>query len=167
MEFELKDYFPNAINFTEWLDKYCKKIGKTKKTLDSKIYAFFLEKVVKPKLDKEYPDLDVVWQDDCSKIHRSSHVLDKVKKIFDERIETKDMAPKMADVWPIQNVWGILNEKLRTVETDDIPTLLKEVKKVWKLIDTDMCAKMMHSIPKRLSAVIKQNGEQIRKKDYF
>ncbi len=65
--------FPKCgpINFTEWLDKYCKKIGKTKKTLDSKIYAFFFGKGCQTKVGQN-PDLDVVWQDDCSKIHRSS-----------------------------------------------------------------------------------------------
>eukprot|EP01083_Nonionella_stella_P123999 374017_1 len=40
------------------------------------------------------------------------------------------------------------------------------IRKQWKLINSEICSKMMHSIPRRLKAVIDRNGEQIHKKDY-
>ncbi len=55
--------------------------------------------------------------------------LDAVKRVFVNRIEPVDCAAKLADVWPIENVWGILKEKLRGREYNDIEELKNDIKK--------------------------------------
>ena len=89
-----------------------------------------------------------------------------VRNLFKFRIEPKDMASKMADVWPIENIWGILYEKLRGEDTKTEKELIRKINKIWRNIGKEVCTKMMESIPIRLNAVIHINGNQIKKSDY-
>ena len=156
------------IFFTEWLSRKCVEIGKEKKTLDNKLSAIFIKQEFVPTLIRDLDgDLDqYIWQDDCDKKHRTKHVLKELKTVFKQRIDPARQCCKLADAYPIENVWGILYEKARGTEFDNIEQLKRFVSKTWKAIDKDICSKMMQSIPLRLGAIIQNNGEQITKYDY-
>jgi hypothetical protein len=47
----------------------------------------------------------VIWQDDCDSKHRSRYASDKINDLFYERVKPEEEASKMADIWPIENVW--------------------------------------------------------------
>eukprot|EP01084_Bolivina_argentea_P139253 244985_1 len=150
------------IFFTEYLKKKCKKIGKKKCTLDNKIYADFISKDFVKHLNKDLEDPldDYIWQDDGDKKHRTKHVLGTLSETFAHRVNTKFQCDKYADVWPIENVWAIIYQWLPSQDFENIEQLKKGIKKVWKQIDSDLCNKMMESIPRRLKAVIARKGEQ-------
>ena len=95
-----------------WLKKHCAKINKSKCTLDNRIYAEFITKHFVRKLRNDLEDdLDeYMWQDDGDKKHRTKHVKEKLNEVFHQRLDPDHQADKMADVWPIENVWGILAE---------------------------------------------------------
>ena len=156
------------IFFTEWLHKKCAEIGKEKKTLDNKIYASFIKDKFVPTLERDLEHIlsDYIWQDDCDKKHRTQHVLSELNSVFKQRIDPKKQCAKLADVYPIENVWGIIYEKLRGQEFDSIDELKRFITKIWRQIDAELCQKMMRSIPYRLKAVIDNKGEQIDKYDY-
>ena len=156
------------IFFTEWLSKHCKKIKKEKKTLDNRIYADFIKKTFAQRLRRDLNDdlSEYIWQDDGDKKHRTRHVLETLKGVFSQRIDVQHQADKMADVWVIENVWGIIAEKLRGKTFSDMASLKRSIRKSWREIDQEMCTKMMTSIPSRLKAVIRRKGEQIHKNDY-
>ncbi len=154
------------INFSEWLKKKCAEIGKAKITMDNKIYASFLEEKVKPTLIKDYPRVNFIWQDDPDKKHRTQHVLAKVNELFDERIEPEDQAVKCADIYPIENVWGIIYEKLRAKDTKSLQVMKAEVNKIWRNITKQTCAKLIEEIPLRMQAGIDKKGEQVFKGEY-
>ncbi|CAF1282109.1 unnamed protein product [Rotaria sordida] len=46
--------------------------------------------------------------------------LDAGDYVFHNQIEPKECAAKLADVWPIENVWGILKEKNRSSLTNTL-----------------------------------------------
>ena len=74
----------------------------------------------------------------------------------------------MADVWPIENVWIIVKDRVKVKEPKTMQQLKNTIKAVWKDIDSDkeLCKRLISSIPDRLEAVITVNGKQIRRSDY-
>ena len=58
----------------------------------------------------------------------------------------------MADVWPVENLWGILNQRVKKRELDTKEQLRRYIEEEWSRIDDDkaMCRRLMESIPKRL-----------------
>ncbi|CAF1262097.1 unnamed protein product [Rotaria sordida] len=152
--------------FNEWLDKKCIQIGKTRRTLDSRLYSMFIQQVIAPTVKQIRPQMDLIFQDDCDRKQRTKQVLGTVTKYFHQRIDPNDCTSKKADIWPIENIWAIIREKLRGIEFQNIRTLKAAINKVWRSIDATTCKKMMESIPRRMMAVIEKDGSNIHKEDY-
>ncbi|CAF5023771.1 unnamed protein product, partial [Rotaria sp. Silwood1] len=58
------------------------------------------------KANEELGDLRyIIFQDDQDRQQRMRVALDAVEHVFHHWIEPKDCAAKLADVWPIENVW--------------------------------------------------------------
>ena len=74
----------------------------------------------------------------------------------------------MADVWPIEQVWAILKEKVMQAAPRNKAELKRVITRSWREIDQDkeMIRNLISSIPKRLKAVIDVDGRQITKEDY-
>jgi hypothetical protein len=89
--------------------------------------------------------------------------LDAVKDIFVNRIEPTNCGAKLADVWSIENVWGVLKEKLRGREYKNIEDLKTEIKKEWKKFNVSVCQRMIDKIPARLKMFIDEDSNQIKK----
>ena len=132
------------------------------------MYSEMIKVQVGPAVKAVYPAGDAIFQDDGATIHRAGVALQAVKETFNHRLEPKDQANKMADVWPIENIWSIVKTKLDEEEYNTLDELKSAIKKIWKELnkDKDLLQRMMESIPKRLEAVIKREGEQIHKSDY-
>ena len=63
---------------------------------------------------EELVDLqEIIFHDDQDQKQRTQMALEAVNDVFVNRIDLKDCAAKLADYWPIENVWGILKERLR------------------------------------------------------
>ncbi|CAF5217173.1 unnamed protein product, partial [Rotaria magnacalcarata] len=126
-------------------------------------YAKFIQTIVADKAAKELGDLrNLVFQDDQDRKQRMHVALNAVKRVFINRIESKDCNAKLADVRPIENVWGALKENLRGREYDNIEQLKDDIKKEWIKFSVSLCQQMMDKIPARLKLVIDQGGNQIR-----
>jgi len=50
--------------------------------------------------------------------------------------------------------------KLMKKDYEDLNQVNKEIRKIWTNFDNSLCAKMMLSIPRRLEAVIKNEGKK-------
>jgi hypothetical protein len=72
----------------------------------------------------------------------------------------------MADVWPIENIWSFIKEKLQHEEIQDISILKEKIVKIWTTVTPKMCSNLINSIPRRLQCLINKKGFQITKKDY-
>ena len=104
----------------------------------------------------------------CAKIHRLKVALDSIDRNFRERIPYELQAPKIAYIWPIENVWAIENQNLDGKVFHNIAELRAGIRASWRRISNNktLCNDLISSIPKRLKAVIKKKGNQIIKKDY-
>ncbi|CAF5043832.1 unnamed protein product, partial [Rotaria sp. Silwood1] len=100
----------------EWLELIRPKGGDSRKKMyfTGARYVKFIRTIIAQKANEEFGDLRyVIFQDDQDRKQRMRVTLDAVDHVFDYLIKPKDCAAKLADVWPIENVWGILKEKLR------------------------------------------------------
>ncbi|CAF3794840.1 unnamed protein product [Rotaria sp. Silwood1] len=156
----------SPIFIDDWLKTECEKLGKKRHTMDRFLYIKLIEKELKPHIDMIFPDVNVIWQDDADSKHRSSYALNKIDELFYERITPDEEASKMADIWPIENVWGHIKEKIDGCEITNIAMLRNKIVKIWNTITPKMCSKLINSIPKRLQCLINKQGYPINKKDY-
>lgn len=115
-----------------------------------------------------YPAGNAIFQDDGATIHRCPAALAAVNDCFRYRVDPALQAPKMADFWPIENVWGILKQKISQKESKNLKQLRTNIVTAWREInaDKDLCRQMMVSLPKRAAAIVRKNGSQITKNDY-
>ena len=74
----------------------------------------------------------------------------------------------MADIWPIENVWAILKERVKAKESKSKAQFKKVITQVWRQMDRDknMCKRLITSIPNKHNAVINVGGRQMTKADY-
>lgn len=162
--------FPKTgpVNFTKWLRSYCKRINKKKITLDNIGYMVFIREVVIPMMDKELDHVHEYWifEDDADSKYRTPYVRREMLELFPRRIPTNKLCAKLADVWPIENVWGIFYERARQIEFDNLEELDNWIHRCWRQISVEWCKNKVLSIPQRLKAVIQLKGNEIRKEDY-
>ena len=72
----------------------------------------------------------------------------------------------MADIWPIENVWGYIKEKIGKHEIENLPALKDKIVQLWNTINPAMYSRLINSIPKRLQCLINKKGYPIHKADY-
>ena len=94
--------------------------------------------------------------------------LDVVQRNFKHRLDYERQAPKMADVWPIENVWAFSKAEVKAIDPQTKEELRISIKKSWaRMAKTeDLCEKLIGSIAARLQALIKKKGRQVVKEDY-
>ena len=122
---------------------------KAKRTMNSRKYIDLLQESIIPSIEEVYPDCGYIFQDDCDSIHRAKLVLDFIDKNMPDRIMPVDQASKLDDVWPIENIWSIIRLKLMKKNDQDLSQVKTEIVNIWKNFDTNLCFRMMSSIPKR------------------
>ena len=86
---------------------------------------------------------------------------------FREMTPYEFQAPKIAYIWPIENVWTIENQNLDGKMVFKIAELRAGIRACWRRISNSkiLCNDLISSIPERLKAVMKHKGNQIFKKD--
>ena len=149
---------PNApINFTKWLQ------SKNAKYLTNELYADFIATKGAPEIRKVFDKtrMEPIFQDDQDTKQRTSLVLETVDGLFNQRIQPQDAAAKLADVWPIENVWGAIRTKLTGEEFTSQAAVITAVNKQWRTFTPEKCKIMMNKIPQRLKKVIDNKGEQV------
>lgn len=148
----------------EFLDQYEWQKGE-KKTMNAARYIDLLEQVV-PEMEELFPNKDYIFQDDTSRIHRTSAVVKFVEENMPERIDINEQAVKMDDVWPIENLWSIIRDDLSKYEFHSLHDVKQAIIDIWENFSVEKCEKMIDSIPKRLNAIVRKQGERITKSDY-
>jgi hypothetical protein len=50
---------------------------------------------------------------------------------FASRIPNEEMAPKMADIWPVENIWSIVKDMIMSEEPKNKAQLKAIITRVW------------------------------------
>ncbi len=78
-----------------------------------------------------------------------------LKKNSVKVIQWPSMSP---DLDPIEHLWGILKRQVEHHSPSSIQSLKEVILEQWKKIDLAKCRQLVHSMPRRLGAVIKNHG---------
>ena len=66
------------------------------------------------------------------------------------------------DLNPIENLWSILDKKMKNRQCKTLDDLFKEIKRTWEQIDKKILENLVLSMPKRCQDVIDNNGYPIK-----
>jgi len=81
----------------------------------------------------------------------------------DKGIEVLDWPGNSPDLNPIENLWHIAKMKLQKMDTSSNPKLQSAIKSMWlKDMDRDYCKRLVHSMPRRIRAVLKAKGNMTK-----
>jgi transposase len=127
--------------------------------VDSRSYLSTLNKILLPYLKSLKKP--VTFMHDNAPAHAS----DRVKKWFKHhKIRTLNWPPQSPDLNPIENVWGILKNKLRRYETfsTNKDHLEKRFCDMWHELTPSVWKNLSESFKKRLNLVIENRGGSIK-----
>lgn len=121
--------------------------------MDSKLYCQILEENMLPSLTSV--GRRGVFQQDNDPKHTS-----RPTKAFLEskRVNTLPWPSMSPDLNPIEHLWEHLKRKIEGKNPRNINELKEVIKCEWNAIPADTCRKLVESMPRRLSAVIDNNG---------
>ena len=82
-----------------------------------------------------------VWQDDPATIHRAEAALEACSA-FASRVPHEEHAPKMADIWTVENSWSIVKEMVKSKVPKNKPQLKTIITRMWRRSTVTMsCAR--------------------------
>ena len=88
--------------------------------------------------------------------HRSKLVTNFLKK---KKVKVLDWPGNSPDLNPIENLWTVTEDKVAEKQRSSLPDLCRTIKEVWvKEISKEYCTNLVNSMPRRLAAVIQNNG---------
>ncbi|GBO06682.1 Transposable element Tcb1 transposase [Araneus ventricosus] len=76
-----------------------------------------------------------------------------------KRVPVLEWPAASPDISPIENIWRILKRNIAQRRPRNIQQLQDYLRKEWEKISTDTLSRLVSSMPKRLSAVIRRTGD--------
>ncbi len=96
-----------------------------------------------------------VFQHDNDPKHTSKTTTALLKKL---RVKVMDWPSMSPDLNPIEHLWGILKWKVEEHKVSNIHPLRDVVMEEWKRTPVATCEALVNSMPKRVKAVLENNG---------
>lgn len=123
------------------------------KTINSQVYMGILKEKLLPSMGSHRT---TIFQQDNAPCHTSKAMQAFFKK---NKVSVLDWPGNSPDLNPIENLWTIMKRKVRSKVPHSIEDLQKKLIEVWaKDITPELCQKLVHSMPRRIAAVLKNHG---------
>jgi len=68
------------------------------------------------------------------------------------------MIDRPIDANPIENLWHVIKNKIITLGPVHADELWKQIQNIWYNIPSEICGNLVHSMPRRLTAILKIQG---------
>ena len=76
-----------------------------------------------------------------------------------KKVKILDWPGNSPDLNPIENLWTVMKDKVVKKQPSSLPDLCRAIKEVCvNEISKEYCANLVNSMPRRLAAVIQNNG---------
>ena len=96
-----------------------------------------------------------MFRQDNDPKHCSKHVEGSMKRHKIRKLEWPSQSP---DLNPIENLWAILDKRVRVRQASNTRDFLKMLQETWQEIPQETLIRLVASMPKRCAKVIKGNG---------
>ncbi len=127
-----------------------------KTNVTAPIYQENLEHFKFTSADQLFKDADLIFQQDLAPAHTAK----STKSCLNYHgVGVLDWSANSPDLNPIENLWGIVNRKMRNKRPKNADELKATVKETWASIPPQQCHKLIISMPRRIEAVIKAKGD--------
>uniref|UniRef100_A0A4W5JT17 Tc1-like transposase DDE domain-containing protein n=4 Tax=Hucho hucho TaxID=62062 RepID=A0A4W5JT17_9TELE len=122
-------------------------------TMNANMYCDILKQSMIPSLRRL--GRRAVFQHDNDPKHTSKTTTALLKKL---RVKVMDWPSMSPDLNPIEHLWGILKRKLEECKVSNIHQLRDVVMEEWKRTPVATCEALVNSMPKRVKAVLENDG---------
>ena len=125
----------------------------TERNMNSNMYCEILQQRMIPSFQKL--GRRAVFQHDNDHKHTSKMTIALLKRL---RVKAMDWPSMSPDLNPAEHVWGILKWKVEVCKVSNICQLRDVVMEEWKSIPVATCEAIINSMPRRLKAVLDNDG---------
>jgi len=109
-----------------------------------------------PHIQAQYQDGSGIFQLDNAHCHKSRATMAFFQS---NNINILDWPPYSPDLNPIENLWGIIKNKVRRFPLLDRQSVVAEMLKQWQDVSTvTICEKLATSMPARIAECITNHG---------
>ena len=125
--------------------------------MNSKMYCEIVQQRMIPSLQKL--GSRALFQHDNDPKHASKTTTALLKRL---RVKVMDWPSMSPDLNPIEHLWGILEQKAEVCKVSNICQLRDVVMEEWKSIPVATCKALVNSMPRRIKAVLDNDGGQTK-----
>lgn len=123
--------------------------------MDGSMYRRVLQWEMKPSVNKLFPDNDCIFQQD----NDPKHTANKTKQyLLNYHVPTLPWPSQSPDLNPIENLWSILDERVKNRQPSNEEDLFEVIKTAWNALPVELLTKLVDSMPRRIKAVLDNNG---------
>ncbi len=123
--------------------------------MDKDVYHKVLQHHAFPSAETLFPDKNYIFQQDNDPKHTA--IINK-RYLVNKKIKTFDWPPQSPDLNPIENLWSILDGRLKDRKPQSEQELFDMLGDAWYELPVDLLTKLADSMPRRCQAVIKNKG---------
>lgn len=125
--------------------------------MNSERYISMLDEVFEASVLKLFDgnEAEYLFQQDNAPCHKSRRSMQWFRENGIRLLEWPAQSP---DLSPIEHLWRMLKLKLLKYKCKNKTELKDKIVEEWELLSSDICHRLVASMPRRLNAVIKANG---------
>ena len=127
-----------------------------KSSVNAAVYQDILEHFMLPAAEQLFGDNEFIFQQDLAPAHSAK----STQKWFENsQLQVLDWPANSPDLNPIENLWAIVKKKLNKHHPNTSQQLKDAIKTCWNEVTPRECQQLIHSMPRRIEAVIKARGD--------